>query len=122
VAVLRESYFVFRCPPEQSTFVFKLTNPQRIQQACDILNGKEKEAVHVTGIIVKSPAPYNPGWTFHYEPDSISFFAFATEVCDATIDYVQEHIDEAGGSFLPGLRWCPWSSQLVSQLRPWPCT
>lgn len=48
-------------------------NPQRIQQACDILSGKEKEEVHVTGIIVKSPAPYNPGWTFHYEPESISF-------------------------------------------------
>jgi hypothetical protein len=78
-------------------------------------------ALHVTGIIVKCPVLYNPGWTFHYEPESISFFVFATEICDATIDYVQEHIDEAGGSFLPGLRWCPWSSRLVSQLGPWPC-
>lgn len=60
MAASREAYFVFLCSPESSTFVFRLTNPQRIQQACDILSGKEKEEVHVTGIIVKSPAPYNP--------------------------------------------------------------
>jgi hypothetical protein len=96
--------------------VIKLTDPERIQEARDIISGREKEKVHVTGIIVKSPAAYNPGWRFHYDPASISFFAFAVEVCDATITYVAEHLDEVGGAFLPGNRWCPWSSRLLKEV------
>ncbi|WP_433227073.1 hypothetical protein [Microtetraspora malaysiensis] len=37
-------------------------------------------------------------------------------VCDATIPYVEDHLDEAGGAFLPGLVWCPWSSRLVREV------
>jgi hypothetical protein len=56
------------------------------------------------GIIIKKSVDYKPDWSFHYDPDSISFFSFATEVCDASIEYVEEHLDEVGGSFLPGNR------------------
>ncbi|MEH2433373.1 MAG: hypothetical protein V7K25_03825 [Nostoc sp.] len=40
----------------------------------------------------------------------------AIEVCDATTNYVNDHLDEVGGAFLPGLFWCPWSSQLVKEI------
>jgi hypothetical protein len=113
------AYFVFDYPPAPDTFVFKLTDPKKIQEARDILSGKQKDRTHVTGIIVTSAAPYNPGWGFHYEPESISFFEMSIEVCDAAIEYVEEHLDEVGGAFLPGNRWCPWGSRLLREIS-WP--
>lgn len=111
-----EAYFRFECPPSKETFVFKLTDPTRIQQARDILSGKEKGKTHVGGIIVTNPAPYNPPWHYHLEPQSISFFETSIEVCDASIGYVEGHLSEVGGSFLTGSRWCPWCSQLVEEV------
>ena len=49
-------------------------------------------------------------------PDSIEFFDVAAEVCDATMRYVEEHLDEVGGAFLSGNRWCPWGSKLTGEL------
>jgi hypothetical protein len=98
-------------------FVFKLDDPQRIAEARAILAGSEQEKVHVMGRIVKRPAPHNPRWQFHLDPSSIQFFALAIEVCDAQTSYVEDHLDEAGGAFLPGLWWCPWSSRLVQEIK-----
>jgi hypothetical protein len=38
------------------------------------------------------------------------------EVCDADVTYVEEHLDEAGGSTLPHSFWCPWSPKLVAEV------
>jgi hypothetical protein len=39
------------------------------------------------------------------------------EVCDAATTYVEEHLDEVGGAFLPGRRWCPWSSRVLEEIQ-----
>jgi len=108
-------YFAFTDVSGQE-FVFQLTDPDKIQQALDILSGNETEKVHVIGKIVKRKAPYNPQWDYFLNPDSISFFAVAIEVCDATMQYVDDHLDEACGAFLPGCMWCPWSSKLTREV------
>jgi hypothetical protein len=59
---------------------------------------------------------YNPNYSYHYDPDTIDFFEYAMEVCDATFEYTEEYLDEAGGAFLPGLRLCPWGSLLVEEV------
>ena len=97
-------------------FVIKLTDPRKIQHARDLLSGASSSEPHVIGRIDKRPAPYNWRWSFHLRPDTIDFFDFAIEVCDATTPYVEEHLDEAGGPFLPGLIWCPWTSKLVREV------
>lgn len=66
------AYFMFGCPPDKETFVFELNEPTRIQEARDILNGKEKHRTHVSGLVVKMPASYNPPWSYHLESSSIS--------------------------------------------------
>lgn len=109
-------YFEFDYPPAPDTFIFELTDEKLIDHARKILSGAEQEQVHVTGIIVKSPAPYNPKWSYHLDPESIGFFEVAIEVCDASIRYVEEHLDEVGGAFLPGGRWCPWGSRLLREI------
>lgn len=112
---VRAAYFEFTDASRQ-TAVIKITDPATIQHARNLLRGTTQERPHVAGKIVKSPAPYNRKWSFHLDPASITFFELAIEVCDASIPYVEEHLDEVGGAFLPGNRWCPWSSRLVREL------
>ncbi|RJQ78669.1 calmodulin [Pseudonocardiaceae bacterium YIM PH 21723] len=107
--------FVFT-DASKAEFVIELTDAKSIDHARRLLSGQDKDRQHVNGLIVKQTAPYNPRWGYHLTPASISFFDAATEVCDATIVYTQEHLAEAGGAFLPGLRWCPWSSKLVREI------
>lgn len=114
-----EALFEFRqVDPKgkEHSFVFKLTNTTKIEEARAIIAGAAPLKVHVQGTIISRQAPYNPQWSFHLAPDSIGFFEFQIEVCDANVTYVQEHLDEIGGSFLPRSFWCPWSSRLVREI------
>ncbi len=113
------AYFVFDYPPAPETFVFMLTDPQKIQHARNIASGEETDRVHVMGRIRKVPVPYNVPWQFHLDPDTIDFFNMAIEVCDAHPRYVEDHVDEACGAFLPGCIWCPWGSRILKEIS-WP--
>ncbi|RFS86676.1 calmodulin-binding protein [Actinomadura spongiicola] len=109
------AYFVFTDVTRREAVV-QLTDPADIEHARALVNGQTTERPHLVGRINKRPAPYNPPWTFHYDPATVDFFDFAIEVCDATIPYVEDHLDEAGGAFLPGLVWCPWTSRLLREI------
>ncbi|MET9655454.1 calmodulin-binding protein [Streptomyces sp. NPDC006510] len=100
----------------RSRFVVKLVKEREIQHARDLVSGATEEEQHVVGRLIKRPAAYNPGWSFHYDPETVHFFDYAIEVCDATLPYVEDHLDEAGGAFLPGLYFCPWTSRLVREV------
>ena len=108
--------FVFDYPPDPEIFVIELIEKTKIVHARRILAGTEQKQVHVSGIVVKAPKPYNKAWNFHLSSDSITFFDFSVEVCDASIKYVAEHLDEVGGAFLPAGRWCPWRSRLLREI------
>jgi hypothetical protein len=109
------AYFAFMQEPDQE-FVFELRDDEKIAHARRIVSGEEKDRVHVRGRIIKRPMPYNPRWNFHLEPDTIDFFEQSIEVCDANMQYVEDHLDEACGAFLPGCHWCPWNSKVVREL------
>jgi len=120
-AALEEAYFVFDSPPRRDLFVIKLTDPVKIQKARDALSGKEKDARHVSGRIVKQSACYNAPWSYHLDPQSIEFFSVAIEVCDGAMGYIESHLDDVGGALLPGNRWCSWGSRLVREITPPVC-
>ncbi|MFI6995761.1 calmodulin-binding protein [Nonomuraea wenchangensis] len=109
------AYFVMTDITREN-FVVQLTDPVKIQHARDLISGTATNEPHVLGRILKRSAPYNPRWSYQLNPDTISFFDVAIEVCDATIPYVEDYLDEAGGAFLPGLVWCPWTSRLVREI------
>jgi hypothetical protein len=112
---MAEAYFAFQDHTGQE-FILKLTSDQRIAEARRILSGEETESVHVMGRILKRRASWNPGWDFHIDPNTVTFFTVAIEVCDADTSYVEDHLDEACGAFLPGCIWCPWSSKLTREV------
>lgn len=97
--------------------VIKLTDPIKIQKARNQINGIEPK-LHIIGNILKGKACYNPDYNFYYDSNTIDFFEMAMEVCDANFKYVEEHLDEIGGAFLPGNILCSWSSYLVSEILP----
>ncbi|MGW2683569.1 BP74-related protein [Streptomyces sp. NPDC001414] len=97
-------------------FVVKLTKSRDIEHARELISGKTTDRPHLFTRILKRTAAYNPRWSYSNNPDSTEFFDQAFEVCDATIPYVEDHLDEAGGAFLPGLVWCDWTSRLVREV------
>ncbi len=110
-------YFEVGFPtPEQGRFVIALADPAMIEQARKAIENPDENPSSVMGIIVKTPAPYNPPWSYHIDPTTIELFENAIEVCDAAPDYVEEHLDEVCGAFLPDCRWCPWFSKVVREL------
>jgi hypothetical protein len=58
----------------------------------------------VSGVVQES-GPYNPAWSYTMDPGSIILFETFAEVCDASPDYVEKHLESWIGE-----RWCPWSS------------
>lgn len=106
---MAKSYFAFK-QREDREFIFELTDDKLIAHARRILSGQERREVHVMGKIKIGRKPYNPDWGYYLDPASVRFFHVAIEVCDAQMDHVQDHLDEAGGAFLPGYYWCPWDS------------
>jgi hypothetical protein len=109
------AYFVFTDITREEAVV-QLTDPAEIQHARDLISGQTTDRPHLIGRIIKRQAPYNPRWSYHYDPATVDFFDMSIEVCDATIPYIEDHLDEAGGAFLPGLVWCPWTSRLVREI------
>lgn len=98
-------------------FIFELTDENMIAKARRIISGEEKNEVHVHGRIVKRTQPYNPRFSYYLDPATIQFFEVAIEVCDADMKYVEDHLDEACGAFLPGCHWCPWNSKVTREVK-----
>ncbi|WP_449434469.1 BP74-related protein [Pseudomonas putida] len=113
-----EAYFAVNTAPGEKDFIIKLTTEENIAHARRILGGEEQHSIHVMGRIKKYTESYNKDWSYHIDPETIRFFDVAIEVCDATANYLEDHLDEACGAFLPGCYWCPWSSKLVREVQP----
>jgi hypothetical protein len=109
------AYFQFDYPPYPETFIVQLVNPDKIFLARAILAGQEPNRI-ILGSIVKEVAAYNLPWSFYLDPQTVDFVSQAIEICDASIIYVEEHLAEACGAFLPNCIWCPWHSRLVAEV------
>lgn len=110
------AFFKVAGATEADAFVIAPSDPAMIAQARAMISG-EAPSQHVTGLVVAEAAPYNAPWSFHLDPSSISFFEMSIEVCDAATSYVEAHLAEVGGAFLPDRRWCPWSSRVIEEVR-----
>ncbi|WP_392674271.1 calmodulin-binding protein [Streptomyces sp. LN785] len=112
-AAANTAYFNLR-DIQGANFTILLNDAAKIREAREIV----ADGLHkiVVGRIVKTTASYNPQWDFHLNPDTVTFADMAIEVCDATVRYTNDHLDEAGGPFLPGLYWCPWTGRLTAEV------
>ena len=104
------AYFVFDVPPNTDTFVIKLTDRERIQEARDIVAAGARKIVQ--GTIIKQPVYYNSPWSYYLDPKSIAFADFAIELCDASPRYLEQNLSTAYPN------WCPWNSRLLREIPP----
>lgn len=104
-------------PRHSREFIFELTDDKLIKHARAFLAGTADYEGHVGGRIVKKKAGYNPEFSFHLDPSTIYFFDTEIEVRDAEPQYVEDHVDEVGGAFLPGNQWAPWASRLIREIK-----
>lgn len=110
------AYFEFRGSDALDRFVIRLVEADKIQHARDLLFGMTTESPSVMGAIIKTPALYNPNWSYHLASETIQFFDLAIEVCDANMRYVEDNLDAVGGAFLPNSYWCPWGSEISREI------
>jgi hypothetical protein len=103
---------------DDKEFVVEITDQANIDHARLLLTGTDTSRPHIVGRIIKRQAAYNTAYSFYLDPNTISFFDMAIEVCDAHPAYVEDHLDEACGAFLPGCMWCPWGSKLTREIVP----
>ena len=59
-----------------------------------------------------------PLGSWHLEPNSIEFFDNAPEVFGASVVFMEEHLGEVAGTFLPRSIWCPWNSRVIEEVFP----
>ena len=114
VEVIADAYYEFTDGAD--TFVIHLTDAEKILEANDILANSTPKGV--MGTVLKEPVSYNTPWSYHLDPASIEFFEMAVEVCDASIQFVEDNLADVGGATLPGNQWCPWSSSLTRKVIP----
>ncbi len=108
---VRGTLFKFR-DTKGDTFIFELQQEDKINKAREILRDPaQQQSTFVSGNIIKQPAPYNQPWSYHLDPHSIHFPEVAIEVCDATIKFVEEHLN------IWGEQWCPWSARLIEEVQ-----
>ena len=89
-----------------------VTNPQTIQQILDLAAG-DSTANIPNGRLLPGPgtADHNLPWNWHLDPEDMEMAEVATELCDGSPSYVEEHLDE----FVETVgRYCPLSAWLVS--------
>ncbi|MGB9181984.1 MAG: Ig-like domain-containing protein [Pyrinomonadaceae bacterium] len=103
-----EAYFMFNATTAPDTFVFKLTDPAKIQEARNIISGRLSKLV--VGTIIKRPVYYNSPWHYYLDPKSISFADAAVEVCDASIRYLEDNL---AGAYP---HWCPWGTRQIREI------
>lgn len=99
-------------------FVVRLDDAAQIGHARGLLAGTETADFLIGGKIVKSPASYNIGWSYHLDPKGIFFFEVSAEVGDSTMRYIEGHLRTVGGALLPGSIWAGWTSVLADELKP----
>jgi hypothetical protein len=90
---------------EEAEFTLFATDPKPIgQMEAQAKLPRPVRDLRVSGV-VQEAGRYNPGWSYTMGPGSIMLGKTFIELCDASPDYVEEHLD----SWI-GQRWCPWSS------------
>ncbi|MFI7602482.1 hypothetical protein [Actinoplanes sp. NPDC049681] len=94
--------------PNGEVFRVQLVERQDIEAAFDVLRGRSN--AHINGKIVRTPSPYNPGYTWHLDPDDVAFAAISIELCDGRPSFLSE--DWWGSE-----RFCPWHGKVVKMER-----
>ena len=86
-----------------------VTQSKSMAYVLNYLSGHETKKVP-NGKLLKV-GEFNPGWSWHLDPDSIVFTDLSIELCDGRPTYIEEHEDDW---LLSVKNYCPWSAVIES--------
>ncbi len=92
------------------TFKIKINDPVVAAKADSLLNAGVKNIVH--GYLDAGDGGFNAPYSWHMDPDSVSFPDLAIELCDGRPSFVEEDLDywlNTVGIF------CPWGAEIVGR-------
>ena len=95
---------------EDETFRVRINDAVTQQQADTLLtNGT---AINIDGPLRPGNGEFNAPYSWHLDPDSITFSPFTIELCDGMPSFVEEDIDywlNTVGAY------CPWGIQVIAK-------
>jgi len=97
-------------------FIVRIYEADAISQARAEVEKTEGPWKIISGVVEKEAVEWNPGWSFHILPETVIFGEIFIGTCSFSIAFLEENLEDVGGSVLPDLRWCPWSSRVLEEL------
>ena len=95
----------FENDPDESFVVFAIEREPISQMKAEA--AAEDKTLIVSGV-VRGAKNYNDPWSYTMGPGSLVLAEAFVEVCDASPDHVESHLEAWKGK-----RWCPWSSYVA---------
>jgi hypothetical protein len=100
--------YVVRFTTPDGGFTARIEDPASVQRIDDALADRHVEVGIPNGVVVRGDGGINRNHDWHVE--DVELVDVAIEVCDGTVAYVDEHLDqwldEVG-------RYCPWGARVV---------
>eukprot|EP01132_Coremiostelium_polycephalum_P004145 gene4145-5186_t len=75
-----------------NTFIIKLNNQSKIEQARRIISGQEQIYIYPMGKIIKEKIWYNPQWDYYMDPSTIYFVGIPNANCDFDFKTVNDQL------------------------------
>ena len=91
----------------QGTYKIELANPELIQHANDLFEGKTEDGRIPIGLVVRDDPGVNAPWTWHIDPSTLEFADATIEVCDGLPSYVED-------GTVTSDYYCPWLATIIA--------
>lgn len=103
---------------DANEFIVEVRDPVTAAHLAEIaVNNVPSPRIAFVGKVAPGRTVYNEAWPYHVDPASVRVGGDShVEVCAATPEYIEEHLSEVGGAFLPGGDWCPWDMRLSREV------
>jgi len=89
-------------------FVLRSTNADTIAQLREVVAGRRSG--FPIGPLRRGDGGFNGPWSWHLDPGETRVTEAATEVCDGTPSYVEQHLAD-----FP--TYCPWAARVTAERR-----
>lgn len=95
--------------PGGEQFRIRLEKPSQLAQAERLLRTGEQR--NILGTVRAGSGGFNEPWSWHLDPESVSFPEVTVGLCDATPGRVQAELPNWLGQ-----TYCPWGSRIAARL------
>lgn len=98
--------------PTGETFRVLIRDPDTIEEAERLMESDDSGVVNAP--LLRGDGGFNTPWSWHMDPDSVTFADFTVEVCDGCPHMIEDDLDywiDTVG------RYCPWSTELIERVQ-----